>query len=380
MFYIILLYIKNNILYKKTNIIIIVIISILVSNCFYDNDSNNKVKRNDTTLLNNSKLNEEIDTLGKNKDTTDLERILIKAGLVNINKFDTSIKIDIRYSTTNNFLGIDMYGDFDKAYLQKETAEKLHNAQKLIQKKHPKYCLIVFDAARPRTIQKLMWDSIKIQENQKHKYLANPKYISMHSYGLAVDLSIVDSSGKELDMGTDFDSFEELAYPALEEQMLKNGLLSETQYNNRLLLRNTMDSAGFNSITTEWWHFSIYSKAEAKKLFAAIETHILPSETSDYIAEIPEEIDLENINVFFKVQLKTSMKPIDVNSSVFKGLEIFRYYHQGLYKYTAGKFKDIASAYKYRDEIKSMGYNDCFVAGFNNDQRIGIRDAVELSQ
>lgn len=367
-------------MYRKTNIIIIVIISIFVLRCNNDELCNQEVTISDDTIINKIIS---IDTIIQS-DVTDFEKILISAGLVNIKDLDTSIFVDIRYSTINNFLKIDMYGDFDKAYFQKEVAEKISQAQVLLKQKEPNYSLIIFDGARPRTIQKLMWDSIKVPEDQKFKYLANPKHISMHSYGLAVDLSIVDGDGKLIDMGTKYDSFEELAYPVLEDRMLKNGLLKEKQYQNRLLLRNIMEEVGFNSISTEWWHFSIYDQKTAAQLFTAIESHILAEDTTIYIAEVKTEVErdkgkVESVNITFKIQLKTSMKAIDVNDKVFKDLPIFRYFHDGMYKYTTGSFKDLASAYEHRDKIKAMGFSDCFVAGFNNDERIGIKDAVELA-
>ncbi len=365
-------------MYGKTNIIIIVVFSILISFCKNDINKKKQIKRDTIADTGQKTDTANIDTIVT--DTTDLEKILIKEGLVCISDIDSTILVDLKYSTIDNFLKIDMYGDFDKAYFRKETAEKLKKAQTLLKKQKPSYSLIVFDATRPRTIQKLMWDSIKVPKSQKHKYLANPKYISMHSYGLAVDLSIVDSTGNEIDMGTKYDSFEELAYPVLEQIMLKKGLLSEKQVQNRLLLRDVMTKAGFNTITTEWWHFSIYSKQEAKKLFSAIETHILSEQATEYIAELNKEDSVTNINISFKIQLKTSMQPIDTASPIFKNLPIYRYYHEGMYKYTTGNFKNLQEAYEHRDKIKNMGFDDCFVAGFNNNQRIGIRDAIELLQ
>ena len=365
-------------MFQKTNIIIIVVISIIVFGCNYDDTSTKEVTNLKDTI--NEHLIEKEIKLGR--DTCDFEKIMINAGLVDILEVDSSIKTDIRYSTTNNFLKIDMYGDYDMAYFQQEVANKIAQAQKILKQKKPSYSLVIFDATRPRTIQKLMWDSIKIPDNQKYKYLANPKHISMHSYGLAVDLSILDSTGNLIDMGTKYDSFEELAYPVLEERMLKNGLLSESQLQNRLLLRNIMKEVGFNSISTEWWHFSVYTQKEAARFFTAVESHLLPSDNIGFIAEVvkevPETIETE-VKISFKIQIKTSMKPIDTNSEIFKNLPIFRYFHDGLYKYTTGSFNDLASAYEHRDKIKAMGYSDCFVAGFNNDERIGIKDAVELS-
>ena len=363
---------------QNTNIVIFILIAFVLINCTQQQKSQVEKEIKDKKIA-------ITDTLKSKKDSlSDIEKIFISAGLIDIHTLDSNIVVELRYSTTNNFVGIDMYGDFNKAYLEKTVAQKLVKAQKYLKDTFPDYNLIIFDAARPLTIQQIMWDSVKMPERLKYKYIANPQIVSMHCYGAAVDLSIVDDSGNELDMGTEFDFFGELAYPCLENKMLKSGKLTTVQLNNRLLLRKIMKKAGFNSITTEWWHFSAYSRQIAQQKFKVIKTHVLPHEDTTLLAEvhIPEikPINNDSINISFKVQMKTSMKPIDVNDKVFKGLKIYRYYHKGLWKYTTGDFKDLASAYKHRDEMQKLGFSDCFVAGFNNNQRIGIRDAVELAE
>ncbi|MFH2144343.1 MAG: M15 family metallopeptidase [Bacteroidota bacterium] len=334
---------------------------------------------NDTLII--SENPSDSSNIVSSTDTSDFEKILILANLVDIQTIDSSIKVDLKYSGKDNFLGFDIYGDLEKAYLQKEAAEKLAKVQQMLKDTLPEYNLIVFDATRPKSIQKIMWDNFKIPENQKSKYLANPSNASMHSYGIAVDLSIIDGSGKEIDMGTDFDCFEELAYPIFEDKMLANGSLSKEQYDNRHLLRKLMNKAGFNDITTEWWHFSLFGKEVASMKYAVIESHILPKENV-IMADIVkmEPIKSDSINISFKIQIKISYKPIPLDSPVFKGLDVWEYFHEGIYKYTTEEFNSIAKAYEYRDKIKSMGFDDCFVAGFNNDQRIGIRDAIDMTE
>jgi zinc D-Ala-D-Ala dipeptidase len=332
----------------------------------------------DSFLVINKKIN--------NIDTCDLEKILIEAGLVDVHKYDSSILVDLKYSSTDNFLGINMYGDLQKAYLHEEAARKLASAQSILKQKNSNYSLLVFDAVRPHSITKMMWDSIKVPENKKRNFLAHPDLGSMHNYGLAVDLTIVEQNGEFLDMATSFDSYEKIAYPMMEEHFLKTGDLSQQQSENRLLLRSVMQEAGFNSIRTEWWHFSIYSKQYARQNFAMITNHKLPEKVS-----IIEEMEAENliqkeketqisknINISFRVQVLTSKRKIDVKDKIFKGLEIFRYHHDGVYKYTTGVFTDIDLAHKRQFEIWDIGFKDAFVAGFNNYERIGIYDAIEL--
>ena len=193
-------------------------------------------------------------------DSSELERVFVHLNLQNIQSLDSTIHVDLRYASTRNFMKKNMYGNINRAYLQKDVALQLVKAQKYLKDSFPNYSLIIFDAARPVSVQQYMWDHIKIPLQNRAKYLSNPKYSSMHNYGAAVDLSIINEKGKLLDMKTDFDSFKKTAYPFYEKKYLKSGVLSKKQYRNRLLLRYVMKKAGFNSITTEWWHFSLFSR------------------------------------------------------------------------------------------------------------------------
>ncbi|MFH2096666.1 MAG: hypothetical protein ABIJ16_13230, partial [Bacteroidota bacterium] len=123
-------------------------------------------------------------------------------------------------------------------------------------------------------------------------------------------------------------------------------------------------------------------KVEASNKYALIETHILPEETTTTLAEVitTKPVSEDSVSISFKVQIKISMAPIDLKSQTFKGLEVWQYFHDGMYKYTTGEFTDLASAYNCRDKVKAMGFTDCFVAGFNNDKRIGIKEAVEMAE
>lgn len=176
--------------------------------------------------------------------------------------------IDLRYGSTNNFVGQDMYGDF-KAFLHKIAAEKLAKAVKNLSAIEPKYKLIIFDALRPRAVQRILWD--KVKGTDQEMYVANPQNGSVHNFGFAVDLSIVDGTGKELDMGTEFDSFNSFAQPQLEEQFIKESKLTEKQIRNRRLLRRVMEEAGFIQLPFEWWHYDALPKSEVKEKFKIIE-------------------------------------------------------------------------------------------------------------
>jgi D-alanyl-D-alanine dipeptidase len=160
--------------------------------------------------------------------------------LVNLQNEIPSIVLDIRYATTNNFMNQAVYDRAD-CYLRKKTAEKLRAVQEELAPKGLR--LKIYDGYRPLSVQKKLW-AIMPDEN----YVANPAKGSRHNRGAAVDLTIVDKSGKELVMPTPFDDFTEKAhrnYNNLPAEALKN----------RKLLEDLMTKHGFVGLNTEWWHF-----------------------------------------------------------------------------------------------------------------------------
>lgn len=200
-----------------------------------------------------------------------MEQSILNAGLVDIKTVDSSIVVDLKYSTPDNFLCMDVYGVFNKCYLQPEVAQKLKQAQQYLKTQFPYYSLIVYDAARPRSVQRIMWDSVDIPHIHRGKFLSSPGGGSLHNFGAAVDIGIVDDNGFELDMGTPYDYFGELAYPREEPRMLMQGRLTHRQVFNREILRTAMQQAGFGGITTEWWHFNSCSREAAYKKYTIIE-------------------------------------------------------------------------------------------------------------
>lgn len=179
--------------------------------------------------------------------------------------------VELKYSTTDNFLGEDVYGELERAYLQPEPAAKLAEAQRLLRERNPEYRLLVYDAARPRSIQQVLWDKLRVPLVEKTKYVSNPKNGSVHNFGAAVDLTIARADGTPLDMGTPYDFFGELAYPTKEKEMVRKGKLTQQQVENRILLREVMGKAGFTGILTEWWHFNALSREKAKEKYPIIE-------------------------------------------------------------------------------------------------------------
>lgn len=177
--------------------------------------------------------------------------------------------IDLRYNSTNNFVGRDMYGPFNRAFLHKIAAAKLQKALRELKAQNPAYRFIVYDALRPRSVQRILWSHVIGTEGEK--YIANPDLGSLHNFGFAIDLSILDEAGHELDMGAGYDDFRPLAQPQLEEKFLADGTLTRRQVDNRLVLRRAMEASGFAQLAHEWWHYDALPKQEVRSKFRIVE-------------------------------------------------------------------------------------------------------------
>ncbi len=196
---------------------------------------------------------------------------LKKAGLTDIQEMDSKILVDLKYSTTDNFVGKDVYGCITHCFLQKITATHLIEANTFLKAKNPDLRLLIYDGVRSKRAQQILWDVLQKPLSEKHKYVANPQKGSIHNFGCAVDLTIADKNGIPLDMGTPFDYFGELAYPIKEKEFLTEGKLNQKQINNRKLLREVMQKAGFEPIKYEWWHFNYMTLEKAKVNFKIVE-------------------------------------------------------------------------------------------------------------
>lgn len=198
-----------------------------------------------------------------------LASYLEEQGLIDIHSLDESILVDLKYATTDNFTNTVLYDTLSQAYLHPVAARKLAKAQRLLKEIHSGYTLLVYDAARPLSVQRKMYDVVRGTKYQA--YVANPDRIGMHNFGMAVDLTIADSSGTALDMGTPFDFFGKAAGINQEEQLRAAGLLTREHIDNRKLLRQVMTQAGFITIRGEWWHFNAVSQSEARREAKVIE-------------------------------------------------------------------------------------------------------------
>lgn len=173
------------------------------------------------------------------------------------------------YTQADNFTGEVLYDNLTEAYLHPDAAYALIEAQKALKRLHPSYSLIIYDAARPMSVQKKMWNVVK--GTSKYKYVSNPnRGGGLHNYGLAVDISIQDSLGQPLPMGTKVDHLGMEAHITDEIGLVHNGKMSETERQNRLLLRKVMKEAGFRALPSEWWHFNFCSRDVAKQKYKLI--------------------------------------------------------------------------------------------------------------
>ena len=192
------------------------------------------------------------------------DSIMLQNNLVDIQTIDPSIRVELKYTTTDNFTKRVLYQGIKHAYLQKDVAERLASCQKDLKKIHPNYSLLVYDAVRPVSVQQIMWDALDtIPAAERGRFVSNPKSTSVHNYGAAIDLTIIDQNGTPLDMGAGYDDIREIAYPSLEWKFIASGELSTNQIENRKLLRKIMSGRGFRNIPSEWWHFNACSRATA---------------------------------------------------------------------------------------------------------------------
>lgn len=178
------------------------------------------------------------------------------------------VETELRYATTNNFTGQVLYQNLHQAYLHKKAFEKFAKANEILKKEHPNLHFVVFDALRPRSVQRELF--AKVKGTEKEIYVANPDRGSVHNYGFALDLSLKEKD-KEIDMGTPYDDFSKKAQPKLEKEFLKKGELTEKQIENRRILKSVMERAGFKQIPVEWWHFDALPVTEVKKNYKIVE-------------------------------------------------------------------------------------------------------------
>ncbi|WP_295994205.1 M15 family metallopeptidase [Rugamonas sp.] len=178
------------------------------------------------------------------------------------------IAVELRYATADNFVGCVLYPDLDCAWLHRDAAEALARAVSWLAGRRPDVTLLVLDALRPQRVQEQLWAAL--QDTHLLEYIAEPVRGSIHSFGMAVDVTLRGADGRELDMGTGFDDMSERSQPALEARMLARGALTAQHIANRQLLRDAMGQAGWVGIASEWWHFDCGDRQLVRRTYTRV--------------------------------------------------------------------------------------------------------------
>lgn len=191
-----------------------------------------------------------------------LEKKLIDEEMIEVQSQIPTVWVELKYSTTDNFTKSILYEDLERAYLHPLAIEKLKLAVENLRRMNPELSFIIYDAARPQSVQYKMYDAVK--GTPYASYVAEPSRTGLHNYGMAIDLTLCDEYGRPLDMGTSFDFFGKAASIRDEDGLIKQGILTKEQVTNRRLLRKAMTDADFLTVKGEWWHFNAISLQEAK--------------------------------------------------------------------------------------------------------------------
>ena len=169
--------------------------------------------------------------------------------LIKITKKKYPIEIDLLYATKKNFTGKQIYKKKD-CYLHKSSIPFFEKSIDLAKKINLK--LKIFDAFRPAEAQWKLWE-----HTPDENFIANPKKGSPHSRGVAIDLTLIDKKNRELDMGTEFDSFSKKSFHG-------NVKISKKAQKNRFVLLGIMVAAGWDFYKNEWWHYQLFDSRKYK--------------------------------------------------------------------------------------------------------------------
>jgi D-alanyl-D-alanine dipeptidase len=200
-----------------------------------------------------------------------IDELMKSYNMVDITTLDSSILVELKYSTTDNFVGVDMYGDLERAYLEREFAQKVVLAQSILKREYPNLTLLIYDAARPISAQRAMRRCV--ESSALESFVADGTRGGRHNYGVAVDLTIATTDGTPLDMGAEFDEFSEASsvkgspdtsdkssrtidvYRGYITELANRGIITYEAAQNRTLLVEVMYEAGLYPYRKEWWHY-----------------------------------------------------------------------------------------------------------------------------
>ena len=177
--------------------------------------------------------------------------------LIEITPESHDVELDLRYGSADNFTGKPVYRRA-ACYLHRDAGALLAEAIELAAIQGLRFR--IFDAFRPSEAQWVLWNHTPDPE-----FLADPRRGSPHSRGAAVDLALIDGSGRELDFGTGFDAFTPLSHHGNRE-------ISAAAQRNRTLLMGVMTTAGWDFYRNEWWHYQLFNS----RTYPALSDSLLP--------------------------------------------------------------------------------------------------------
>lgn len=199
-----------------------------------------------------------------------VEKRIESLGFCDVGAMKSGILVDLMYAKADNFTHKVLYKDLRHAYLHPLAAKSLIRAQEILRKERPDLTLKVYDAARPMSIQRTMYNAVK--GTSKAIYVSNPKNGGgLHNYGMAVDITLALNNGDTLDMGTKIDHLGYEAHITNEALLVERHIITKKARHNRELLRRVMRQASFRSLSTEWWHFNRITRKEARSRYRVIE-------------------------------------------------------------------------------------------------------------
>jgi D-alanyl-D-alanine dipeptidase len=215
--------------FLKSILLILLVVSFSCKTKYYDKS----IAISSTTLNSNEKRKLVLDYNITNINDT---------SFVNLKEYSNDFIFEMKYATKDNFLKSKVY-DCAECYLRLKTVKALIKANSKFMKLG--YKIKLYDCYRPLDIQKKMWAIVS-----NPNYVANPSKGSIHNRGGAVDITLVDIAGNELNMGTPFDFFGPEA-----SHDYKN--FPRTILDNRALFKKIMETAKFQSFDSEWWHYNL---------------------------------------------------------------------------------------------------------------------------
>ena len=158
-----------------------------------------------------------------------LEKELEKKGLLNVAEHIPGVEVYMVYATPYNFMGRVLYDGLDEAYLVPEAMEMLKKANDYLRKRRMDLHLVVYDAARPRSIQEQMWSVV--EGTDLEDFVANPhkRGGGPHNFGIAVDVTLVDCTGHPIPMGSEYDYFGDRSRVDMEQELFENGEITRRE-------------------------------------------------------------------------------------------------------------------------------------------------------